>query len=269
MGRSFILVAALAYIHECCAWTITLPYSATIRDTRINGGPVHYKPSSSVTIGAAKPRSDHNPKGFMWNTAGIPFQINLERNPSVPSYTTSNPPPGSVEYWNGLRKGDAMTAGNWIDPEDYALVIDPSATRMDIYTHGNATAVQEEGVQWTITGWGQTVLRGTIDRISKPGKVRLVVKNGEYRPFSADIKVNPQESFKGIMYTEVVAYVYSGNVADIDTTKSTAALTGKVLEPELRNDIGCLPITCSAAHAKYKRNSCCTSSGTSSSGLWL
>jgi hypothetical protein len=182
-----------------------------------------YRPSTGVTVGAAKAASQYNDEGFMWNTSGTPFQINLLRNVLVTAYSVANPPTGSVEYWNGDRTSritngvadpTQMPDGNWVDPEWYSLVIN-TAGNMNVYSHGAANpTVVEATTQWTITGWGQTVLRGTIDTTTVPGTTRLVVKDREYRPFDSVIGVNPQEVFTGTMYTEVAAYSFIGAPAD-------------------------------------------------------
>ena len=151
----------------------------------------------------------------MWNTSGAAFQINLLRNADVMAYSTASPPSGSVEFWNGDRGANQMPAGNWTDPQYYSLKID-MAGNMNVYTN-SGTTVQEAATQWTITGWGQTVLRGSVDITSVPGTTRLVVKDHEYRNFPAGINANPQESFTGQMYTEVAAYSFTGVPGDLTT----------------------------------------------------
>jgi hypothetical protein len=183
-------------------------------------GPAYraYKPSDSTTVGPAIADDSANTPGggFMWNTSGNHFQINLLRNVDVMAYSTESPPSGSVEYWNGARTIDSdgtnMPDGNWTDPENYALLIDTNGN-MNVYTNGGATVV-EEFTQWTITGWGQTVLRGTLD-LSVDGKTTLVVKNREYRNFSNDIEDYPEEYFTGTMYTEVESYTFDGAPEDL------------------------------------------------------
>ena len=202
---------------------------ATIRTPAALGGPARYLATSSVTIGAAV---DANT--FKWSKAGESFQINLERNSLVPADNSVDPAAGSIEFWNGDRSGTAtghMDSGNWIDGNLYDFHIDASATELPVYTYGATPAsVLESGIQWTITAWGQTVLRGTIDTTSIPGKTRFVVKLGtnglpEYRPFDASLDVNPQEQFTQAN-TELVAYVFDGPIANLVADTS-------VLVPEL------------------------------------
>jgi hypothetical protein len=179
--------------------------------------------SSSTTVGAAiaddAGGNAYTPGGgFMWNTSGTAFQINLLRNTGVTAYASASPPAGSVEYWNGDRASadtpTQMPNGNWIDPEQYALLINMDGS-MNVYTNGGAT-VQEEFTQWTITGWGQTVLRGTVSQATVDGltETTLHVKDREYRVFSSELNVNPQESFTGQMYTEVSAYKFTGTLGE-------------------------------------------------------
>ena len=171
-----------------------------------------YTPSTSVTVGAALDG------GFMWNTSGTPFQINLLRNADVTAYSTASPPSGSTEFWNGDRASNGtgqFPNGNWTDPQYYSLKIN-MAGNMNVYTNSGATVV-EAATQWTITGYGQTVLRGSVDDTSVPGTTRLIVFNREYRNFPADINANSQESFTGQMYTEVAAYSFVGAPGDLGT----------------------------------------------------
>ena len=207
---------ATLHIDGPCSRTQTLSNAECIQAQRLPSRA--YTPSTSVTVGAAKAASVYNEAGFMWNTAGVPFQINLLRNADVTAYSTASPPAKTSEFWNGDRASNGtgqFPNGNWIDPEQYSLKID-MAGNMNVYTNSGATVV-EAATQWTITGWAQTVLRGSIDITSVPGTTRLVVFNREYRNFPAGINANPQESFTGQMYTEVAAYSFSGAPGDLTT----------------------------------------------------
>ena len=75
----------------------------------------------------------------------------------------------------------------------------------------------ETDLNWTITGWGQTILRGTLE--TNNGATKLLVKNGsnglpEYRPFDASLDVNPQEQFTQAS-TEVKGWWFVGGVKDL------------------------------------------------------
>jgi hypothetical protein len=193
-----------------------------------NPVPALYMPSTDVTVGAVKAAGQYNEEGLMWNTSGTPFQINLLRNKEVTAYSTENPPAGSVEYWNGDRATD-MTTGNWTDPEYYSLKID-MAGNMNVYTYQGATVV-EPATQWTITGWGQTVLRGSVEVVG--GVTKLVVKDREYRAFPNAFNVNPQETFVGQMYTEVASYSFAGAPGDLaEGTQLTVEIDTSYTGPE-------------------------------------
>ena len=216
------------------------PNPITIRTSAANGGPARYLATSSVTLGDVVTAGSE----IKWSAASTPFQLNLERDSKLGADNTANPVSGTVEYWNGDRGsntsfinnngGDAdghMTAGNWADGNLYTLKYDANATAMDVstYTSGSPTVVSESGVQWTITGWNQTVLRGHIDTTTIPGKTRFVVKLSdeglpEYRPFNSALDVNPQERFTQA-HTELIAYVFDGAV--------TAITAGSVFSVEL------------------------------------
>jgi len=138
----------------------------------------------------------------------------------------------AVQYNNPLSgqtiQTPAIVTPNWTDPQYYELRIDPLAASMEVSTYGNGS-VMEAGVTWTITGWGQTVLRG--NHMSADGVTRLVVKQGpdgrpEYRPFDPAMDANPQEQFTQAA-TEVIAYVAA--VADASQITSGTPLTVELL----------------------------------------
>lgn len=189
----------------------------TIRDggSGLPGAPAIYSPTTGVVLGGAVADVSN---AFYWGADDVPFQINLELNDAVASDSGTPAAAGTFEYWNGNRDGQDLSAGNWIDPQYYVLKVDHYATEMAVSSYigngGNGSTVMEPDIQWTITGWGQTVLRGSLDVTSVPGTTRLVVKtssNGlpEYRPFDASLNVNPQEAFASAN-TELVAYSYTG-----------------------------------------------------------
>lgn len=206
------------------------PILCSIRDLSTDGGPQLYIPSSGFTLGDSTDANSYHNGGFKWSNSGNKIHINLERNDAIPVSNSLDPPAGSVEYWNGDRSvaSSDMLDGNWIDPEVYVLKINTEGN-MRLYTHGSDSPgyVTESDTQWTITGWGQTVLRGTIEETTKNGvtTTKLVVKNSVYRQFSADLKVNPQENFLGIMYTEVESY--ETNVAAASITAGTVFTVNK------------------------------------------
>ena len=121
-----------------------------------------------------------------------------------------------------------MTNGNWTDGEVYTLTLNKDATSMMIYSYGDSgVGVEEQGINWKIEGWGQTILRGSI--VEGTNETILEIKQGgnkkpEYRPFDATLDVNPQEQFTQAN-TEVVNYTINKKYDDI--------IEGVILHPEL------------------------------------
>ncbi|MDG2426755.1 MAG: hypothetical protein P8M07_09240, partial [Flavobacteriales bacterium] len=125
------------------------------------------------------------------------FQLNLEYQPGVDS--------DAVDVFNNYGEG---TVHNWTDPEYYVMTIS-EAGGLPAWNYSEDEADEMDAdLQWTITGWGQTILGGTIE----PG--RLVVTT-DYRPFDADAYVNDIEVFEGNILQEVIAYTFDGAAADI------------------------------------------------------
>ena len=211
-------------------------YDGSVRDEGTPYGPEFYKASSNITIGASVAADEYHGAGHIWNTSGTAFQINLERtgleierlNNGIPytSYTdTDGAHLSDVEFWNGDRRftepnvagtDQLMADGNWVDPEYYAFEFAQgmSIMGMSIRTAGGVTTL-EEGIQWTLTGWGQTVLRGTVVMEDNGGTIFLKVKQNEkglpeYRNFPDDMGVNSQEDFgdSALAATEVMGYKF-------------------------------------------------------------
>jgi hypothetical protein len=227
-----------------------IPTLCSIRDAHHNGGPARYQASSGFTTGAAVVANAYHNGGFLWSNSGNKIQINLERQSGIAISQLTSPVAGTVEYWNGDRSansaftnangGDAdghMVDNNWVDPEYYALKIN-TAGSMRVYTLGSTTCtsnkcgstatacttnadcdgyVTEAAAKWTLTGWGQTVLRGDVTETTANGitTTTLTVKDGIYRQFPADLDVNPQEDFSGTVYTEVISYQTNTAAANI------------------------------------------------------
>lgn len=172
-----------------------------------------------------------NLKSFKWTKPNHPFQLNLDYGDESSWDSSENPVAGSVQFWNGDRRSSAtgiMTNGNWTDGELYTLTLNKDATSMMIYSYGDSgVGVEEQGVNWKIEGWGQTILRGNI--VEGVNETILEIKQGsnkkpEYRPFDATLDVNPQEQFTQAN-TEVVSYSINKNYDDI--------VEGVILHPEL------------------------------------
>lgn len=188
-------------------------HAVTIRDagSGMLGAPAIYRPTTTVWLGTAL-----SANSFKW--ASAPFQINLELNDISAGNQVSPATAGTIPYWNGNRASGDMTAGNWIDGDQYVLTLDVGATSMAVCSHGSG-CVMEPGIQWTITGWGQTVLRGTFEPATPAYDAnRLVVKESaiglpEYRPFDPSLHVNVQENMD-FAHTELKAYEYQGLLSE-------------------------------------------------------
>lgn len=229
----------------------TTPTLCSIRDVNAKGGPAKYVASTGVTLGTSLSASSYYEAGFQWSATAI--QVNAERSSLITASTSSDPLSTSVEYYNGDRSVDATDLNlNWIDPNVYSLKIDTASGAMNVYTYGSGTCgnvlpgycgytyspytatvctydsdctsyMSESGVQWTITGYGHTVMRGTVEETTVSGSTstRLVVKNGELRSASLGI----------VSTTEIVAYTFAGVASSIGA--------GSVLGVELLTTTPC------------------------------
>ena len=174
-----------------------------------------------------------------WTDAGNPFQFNLERCGDNTIWDTRDIPDApSIQYWNGNRRSTAtglMTNGNWVDGEVYTFSYDTGLSAgMTINTYGG-TGVVEEGIQWKVEGWGQTILRGTIAEAG--GRTYFIIKEGtegdakgiaQYRSFDPAMNANVQEQMGGSVNCEVQQYIFCDT---LDKFKQ-----GSVLFPDITKD---------------------------------
>ena len=78
------------------------------------------------------------------------------------------------------------------------------------------TANPVPNVQWTLTGWHQTIFAGQVYYDGGSNMTTLLVDPTRgYRSFPDDPPVNDVEVFGGIIYSEVVAYTFQGPCCDI------------------------------------------------------
>jgi hypothetical protein len=125
-----------------------------------------------------------------------------------------------------------MDDGNWSDGSDYTLSIANTAGgTLPVYSYGIAEPV-ETTADWTITGWGNTVLFGTAEFDSATDRTRLVVgPDAEgfpiYHPFVAGsfTPANVGEAFTGPQRTELVSYAFAGQLP-----AAGATLTAELLQ---------------------------------------
>ncbi len=129
---------------------------------------------------------------------------------------------GAVFYRYAREK--AYVSPNWTDPEQYELKIDLANNgMMDVYKYGADPAENPKtypNTNWTITGWGNTVLRGNAEYSADSNTTRLYLHTnnegfGQYYPFVASSfapPANAQESFTGeSLNCDVLYYEFDGH----------------------------------------------------------
>ena len=140
------------------------------------------------------------------------FQINMEYQPGILDKDIANI--NTYLFPANAAFPDDHTDGTWTrnysDPEVYVFNID-LAGGLTLYEYeGLAETTGGPEIQWTITGWHQTILAGSI-----VGNELVVVPTGTYRPFVDDPPVNNVEVFSGDLRCEVLAYTFTGDAGDI------------------------------------------------------
>jgi len=164
--------------------------NADIRDDPL------YRASTGLTLGPIGTECGGE-TGF---TITQTFQLNLEHQPGILD--------SDIDNFNNFVN---PPQNNWTDPWEYVLKIDP-AGGLSTWAYPNTTQADsgDPAIQWTLTGWGQTILAGSI-----VGNKLVVSPTGTYRPFDAASMVNDVEVFTGNVATEVLAYTFTGDVGDI------------------------------------------------------
>ncbi len=153
-----------------------------------------YVASTGLTLGAAGSEWGGE-TGFL---IANPFQLNLEHQAGILD--------SDIDAFNNFSD-----PYNWKDPGEYVLKIDPAGGLSTwAYPSGTQADSGNAGIQWTLTGWHQTILAGSI-----VGNKLVVSPTGTYRPFDATAMVNDVEVFSGNVATEVLAYTFTGDVGDI------------------------------------------------------
>lgn len=184
-----------------CALAAFLAAASVIQADTIRDKP-GYVPSTGLTLGAA---------GSEWGgetgfVIAEPFQINLEYQAGILD--------ADIDAFNAYDPG-----GNWdlnfTDYDEYVLKIDINGG-LSTWTYPDSEQADsgDADIQWTLTGWHQTILAGYIEVY--PGGGRLVVDPSTmYRSFPSDPPVNDVEVFSGLVAMEIVAYTFTGDVDDI------------------------------------------------------
>lgn len=136
-----------------------------------------------------------------------PFQINLVYQLGILN--------SDIDNFNAYDPYGTWTA-NFGDNSEYVLNISCSGN-LPIYTYPDITdSSPDPAVQWTLTGWHQTIFAGQIQYDAGTNVTTLVVDPTRgYRSFPDDPPVNDVEIFGGIIYSEVLGYTFNGTCVQI------------------------------------------------------
>ncbi|MBN1912412.1 MAG: hypothetical protein JW818_22010 [Pirellulales bacterium] len=197
---------------------------ASIRD---NPG---YVPSTGLTLGAW----DTVFGGVEGYVIASEFQINLEYQPGILDE--------DIDEFNAYDP-TGTGALNFEDHEVYVLRVNTAGGLPTwLYPDEEQSDSGNSNIQWTLTGWHQTIFAGDI--VNEPdGTVFLRVDPTQgYRSFPTDELVNDVEIFGGIILSEVVGYTFDGPVCDI---KAGSVLGVRIVpEPTSLLIWGVLAATC-------------------------
>lgn len=171
-----------------------------------------YRPSSNLVLGSY---------GTEWGGSqgyviAQDFQINLLYQPGVLN--------SAIDSINDYFLTDPTPTGlNFADNEEYVFNFNLSGG-LQVYQHPDTTQGDSgaSNIQWTLTGWHQTILAGDIVDLGSNNYFFRVLPAATYRPFPNDPPVNDVEVFSGLMACEVLGYYFHGDL--------TASLEGGTLE---------------------------------------
>ena len=185
-------------------------FDPTPDDIRSRAG---YVASTGLTLG---------PIGSEWGestgfTIAERFQVNLEYQPGIRRE--------SIGAFNDYGEGDDP---NFPNNDEYVLKID-AAGNLPVYMYPDIEVPGGPGIQWTLTGWHQTILAGDIRPIDGATLLR-VSPSGTYRPFPNDPPVNSVEIFDGDVNTELLGYAFAGPVGDIADGAALAAVLWEAVD---------------------------------------
>jgi hypothetical protein len=221
MKRIFSILFALALCALMVGSSVVLAVewegAATIRDETF------YVPSSQLTLGAWTTVWE----GVAGNVIANPFQINLEYQAGILDSDIANLNtylfPANAAF--PLDHTDGTWLKNFSDNADYVLSVNP-AGGLTVYEYDGLTETVDPAIQWTLTGWHQTILAGEIVDHGDGTITLLVVPSGTYRPFVSDPPASTVELFDGQLACEVLGYRFTGTPGAIGA--------GSVLVPILR-----------------------------------
>lgn len=179
-----------------------------------------YVPSSGLTLGA-------------WTTvwSGVegyaitdPFQLNLEYQAGILDKDIANF--NTYLYPSNPAFPADHTDGDWeknfSDNDEYVLDVDSNGG-LTLYTYPDVEETGGSEIQWTLTGWHQTILAGDIVDNGDGTSTLRVLPTATYRPFPGDPPVNNVEIFDGLMDCEVIGYTFTGACGDIGEGSSLEA----------------------------------------------
>jgi len=190
-----------------------------------------YVPSSELDLGARTTVWE----GVEGYAVSNPFQINLEYQAGILDKDIANL--NTYFYPQDPAFPSDHTDGTWTknfsDNDDYVVDVDP-AGGLTVYEYNDDPDKRKKTVdpdiEWTLTGWHQTILAGDIVDNGDDTVFLRVQPRGTYRPFVNDPPVNNVEVFDGNLDTEVLGYRFDGKASEIGN--------GSTLDAELR---GCHP----------------------------
>ena len=170
-----------------------------------------YVPSSDLVLGAP---------GFEWGGSpgwviDDPFQINLLYQPGILDE--------DIEAINDYDP-DGTWDVNFSDNDEYVFNFTLVGS-LPVYTYPDGVDTDDSSIQWTLTGWHQTIFAGTIEFEGSESIFFRVDPAQGYRSFPNDPPVNDVEVFSGTVLSEVLGYRWY--------VSSTVPDEGSTLEVEL------------------------------------
>jgi len=167
-----------------------------------------YRPSTNLVLGALG-TDDSGTPGFV---IAQEFQLNLLYQAgilnsdidAINNYCPSSWPEGAL---------------NFHDSNDYVLRFDLNGG-LPVYQYSQpyGTLQSDSGspdIQWTLTGWGQTILAGNILDQGNGRYFFQLLPYGTYRPFPNDPPVNEVEVFSGNVLCEPLGYYFNGSLTSL------------------------------------------------------
>jgi MYXO-CTERM domain-containing protein len=190
-----------------------------------------YVPSTGLSVGAWT--TVHSGDAYELSGYAITndMQINLEYQAGILDKDIANL--NTYFYPANAAFPPDHTDGTWTknfsDNEEYLLNVNPGGPST-VYEIDGMKETSDPNIEWTVTGWHQTILAGDIVDNGDGTDFLRVQPRGTYRPFIEDPPVNNVEIFDGNVDTEVLGYRVSGDASGIGD--------GSTLLAELR---GCHP----------------------------